>query len=250
MTTPTHLPFLLVLNLVTLSLQVDITLSWWSEGMSYFDHLITAHFRSVPPGTCCKPSPQQLPSLRDHRAGETIFHHLLHNQFGAGWAATGAANIDIVHCTGAPILRVFGPGTAEDDSIVVYNPPWGEDVEGTPRNVAFAASWVDLRVRFPPDGHGSRYLAWQGLRGAVWGRGTWSAASDGVPFPKMRRRRRRERLVLDGQAMMNGTAYVAAPVRWAVPDAYTVNGNEYRLVGNDTYMDERGGVLEFRMMGA
>lgn len=57
-----------------------------------------------------------------------------------------------------------------------------------------------------------------------------------------------ERLVLNGQAM-NGTAYVAAPVRWAVPDAYTVNGNVYRLVGSDTYVDERGGVLEFRVSG-
>lgn len=244
------------------STQVSISLSWWLEGMSYFDNLITAHWDSVPPGTCCKPSPQQLPSLHNSRAGETIFHHLLQNQFGAGWAATGLAHRDIINCTGAPILRVFGPSRStadnnDDDRIVVYNPPWGESSEDTPGNVVFAAAWVDLRVRFPPDSGGSRYLQWQGVKGAaVWGIGTWSAASDGVPFPKMMTKRsnrssggRMHETLLNGRAL-NGTAYVSGPVRWAVPDVYSVNGTEYRHVGNDTYMDESGSVLDFRRMVA
>ncbi|KAL8896571.1 MAG: hypothetical protein Q9207_007650, partial [Kuettlingeria erythrocarpa] len=122
------LPFLhlLLLAYPTPTTQVDITLSWWLEGMSYFEHLITAHFHAVPPGTCCKPSPAQLPSLHHSRAGETKFHHLRLSQFGAGWGATGWENRDIINCAGAPILRVFGPSDStgsldsddEDDSVV------------------------------------------------------------------------------------------------------------------------------------
>ncbi|KAL8748534.1 MAG: hypothetical protein Q9184_007235, partial [Pyrenodesmia sp. 2 TL-2023] len=204
-----------------------------------------------------------LPSLTHSRAGETVFHNLLRNQFGAGWAATGLAHRDIINCTGVPILRVFGPSPSgstaddDDDRIVVYNPPWGEDIEGEPANVVFAAAWVDLRVRFPPGDAGSRYLQWQGVKGAaVWGLGTWRAASDGVPVPKKMVKRgsssssgRKDKVLVNGRAL-NGTAYVATPVRWAVPDVYGVDGREYRYVGNDTYVDEGGRVLDFRRIGA
>ncbi|KAL8655768.1 MAG: hypothetical protein Q9226_002912 [Calogaya cf. arnoldii] len=163
--------------------------------MSFFDDQITAHWSSFPGGTCCEPSPQQLPTLQHSLAGGTIFHHLRHNQFGAGWAATGLANSDIIDCISAPILRVFGPGTEDVDSDAVYNPPWAEEIQGTPQNVVFAATWIDLRERFPPDSAGSRYFAWQGMKGAVWGRYTWSVGSNGVPFPKTRKRREEGRVL-------------------------------------------------------
>ncbi|KAL8712504.1 MAG: hypothetical protein Q9220_003352 [cf. Caloplaca sp. 1 TL-2023] len=214
LTHPALLP-LLLLYLAPPTLQVDISLEWWSSGMSYFDNLVTAHFSSPPPGHCCRPSPTLLPSLHHHRASETRFTHLLSNQFGAGWAATGPLNADIINCVGIPLLRVFGPGQGDQNEVVSYNPPWGEDdVGGTvgTRDVVFAASWVDLRVRFPPGSEGGRYLALQGVRGAVWGRGTWSAASDGVPFPKMKKRRggRTTQEFVDGRGE-RGTVYLTPP---------------------------------------
>ncbi|KAL9594650.1 MAG: hypothetical protein Q9219_006911 [cf. Caloplaca sp. 3 TL-2023] len=174
-------------------------MEWWSEGVAYFDNLVTARWDNVPPGTCCTPSLHQLPTLLTHRASETRFFGLLHNQFGAGWAATGPFHSNIINCTGAPILRVFGPSPNVGEAIVSYNPPWGDmDVVGGPGNVVYAASWVDLRVLFPPGVTGREYLAWQGVRRTVWGRGTWTAGSDGLPFPPFKRRgKRRGRAVVD-----------------------------------------------------
>ncbi|KAL8936943.1 MAG: hypothetical protein Q9216_004674 [Gyalolechia sp. 2 TL-2023] len=224
--------------------QVDISLQWWSEGMAYFDNLVTARWYNAPPGSCCKPHSSQLPSLQYHRAGETKFSGLRQNQFGAGWAAAGYANNDIINCIGAPILRVFGPGAGDDDSIVVYNPPWGEAEEGTPQNVVYAASWVDLRLRFPPDSAGTRYLQWQGVKRAVWGTDTWSAASDGLPFPKRKRSGWIDRLNKHAQ---QGMAYISSPPRWIYPDAYTINGTEYAHQGNETYVSRLGEVLGSRI---
>ncbi|KAL9001789.1 MAG: hypothetical protein Q9188_005246 [Gyalolechia gomerana] len=221
--------------------QVDISLQWWSEGMDLFHNLVTAHWYNAPPGSCCKPHYSLLPSLHHHRAGATKFVGLRQNQLGAGWAATGYTNNDIINCTGAPILRVFGPGAGDEDSIVMYNPPWEEAVEGTFQNVVYAASWVDLRLRFPPDSAGSRYLQWQGVKRAVWGMDTWSAASDGITFPKRRRRDWIPRL--NGQAE-RGTAFISPPIRWVYPDVYTVNGTDYARHGNETYVSKLGEVLE------
>lgn len=237
------LKIVLLQTLTHRSYQVDISLEWWSEGVAYFENLVTARWNNVPPGTCCKPHLSKLPTLHYHRAGETRFLGLQQNQFGAGWAAVGYRHEDIINCTGAPILRVFGPGTGDDNSIVVYNPRWEDEgeVDGTPENVVYAASWVDLRTRFPPDITGTRYLQWQGVKGAVWGRGTWSAASDGIPFPK--RRRRSEMPKLNGRAE-RGTAYISSPPRWIYPDVYTINGTDYLFQGNETYASRRGEILE------
>ncbi|KAI4180418.1 MAG: hypothetical protein L6R41_007250 [Letrouitia leprolyta] len=218
-------------------------MEWWSEGLEYWNNQVTARWNNVSPGTCCKPHPSEMPTLRYNRAGETRFLGLQQNQFGAGWAATGFAHADIINCTGAPMLRVFGPGTGDDNSIIVYNPPWEDEgeVDGTPQNVVFAASWVDLRTRFPPDSAGSRYLQWQGVKGAIWGRGTWSAASDGIPFPKRRRRDWMPRL--NGKAD-RGMAYISPPSKWVYPDVYTVNGTDYALQGNGTYVSRLEKSLE------
>ncbi|KAL8935483.1 MAG: hypothetical protein Q9211_004680 [Gyalolechia sp. 1 TL-2023] len=236
---------LYIILLLTLSHpthQVDISLQWWSEGMSYFDNLVTARWYNAPPGSCCKPHRSQLPSLYHHRAGETRFVGLQQNQFGAGWAAIGFANEDIINCTGAPILRVYGPGSDDDDSVVVYNPPWGDgEIDGRLENVVFAASWVDLRLRFPPDSAGTRYLQWQGVKRAVWGTDTWSAAADGIPFPKRRRSSWTNRL---NEHARQGTAYISSPPRWIYPDVYTVNGTDYVHQGNETYVSRLGKVLE------
>ena len=235
-----HVFLLLLLPLGTL--QVNIELQWWSEGMQYFDGLVTARWDNVSPGDCCKPTPWMVPSTRLFRAGETTFYGLRHQQFGAGWAATGFDHSDILNCTGTPIMRVFGPSSRDDDMIVAYNPPWGMDEPGYPQNVVFAAAWIDLRTRFPPNSAATRYLQWQGVKGLVWGSNTWSAASDGIPFPKKKRNRRRKKL--NGFAEQ-GTAYISEPRRSVYPDVYRVNGIDYLKGVNGTYVSESGKMLDF-----
>ncbi|KAL9010461.1 MAG: hypothetical protein Q9173_004611 [Seirophora scorigena] len=216
-------------------------MNWWREGVSTWDFPVEARWNDVAPGTCVKPSPALLPTLLNHRAGEIRFFHLRLAQLGAGWAATTFSRHDIIDCTGAPIVRVFGPGPGgADDFIAVHSPPWDMEEEGTFSNVVYAATWVDLRVRFPPDSVGSRYLQWQGVKSAVWGSGTWSAASDGVPFPKGRRGKRSVRL--DGN-VQKGTVVVETPSRWVEPDVYTVNGTRFLRVGEGRYVSEKGEVL-------
>ncbi|KAL8823560.1 MAG: hypothetical protein Q9191_005748 [Dirinaria sp. TL-2023a] len=244
---PKILRTMLLLILPLPTLQVDIAQYWWFGGMKYFQGLITVRWNNVPPGTCCKPAPWQLPSLENHSAGVTRFFDLLQNQFGAGWAATGTGNQDIINCTGAPILRVFGPTPNEGDSIDVYNPPAGQELEGAPQNVVFAASWIDLRVRFPPNSAGSRYLGWQGVNRAVWGKDAWNAGSNGVPFPRKKRSRYgTDRLNSYAQ---QGTAYISAPARWAYPSVYTTNGTDYMDQGNGTYVNKYGTVLDLESFG-
>ena len=226
--------------------QVDIEMQWWSEGMAYFEGLITARWNNVSPGYCCKPTPAMMPSTQNLRAGETTFRGLRHQQFGAGWTATGPDLSDILNCSGAPIMRVFGPSPQDDDRIVVYNPPWGWDYESDhPRSVVFAAAWFDLRTRFPPDSASARYLQWQGVKGAIWGSGTWSAASDGIPFPKKKKRNRRgqDRQKVNG-FVEHGTAYIREPTRSVYPDVYTVNGIEFSKAGNGSYVNDSGKILD------
>ncbi|KAI4120956.1 MAG: hypothetical protein LQ338_006651 [Usnochroma carphineum] len=235
---------LILLVLLKQTLQVDISLEWWPDITAHFEGLVegivSARWNNVPPGTCCKPRPWQVPSTQYFHAGEAKFYGLRQNQFGAGWAATGVANEDIINCTGAPILRVFGPGTGAEDSIVVYNPPWGEDIDGTLGSVVFAASWVDLRLKFPPDSAGTRYLQWQGLKRAIWGTDTWSAESNGIPFP--RKKRSSQMRKLNGR-VQHGTAFISAPTRCVYPDVYTVNETEFTHKGNGTYVSKNGKVL-------
>lgn len=109
-----------------------------------------------------------------------------------------------------------------------------------PETLVFAASWIDLRTRFPPDSKASRYLAWQGVKRMVWGtEGVWSAASDGIPFPKRKGRRKREQLRLNGWTE-RGEVTIATPMRWRYPELYEVNGTEFRDAGNGVYRSGDG----------
>lgn len=143
-------------------------------------------------------------------------------------------------------MRVFGPAGGWDDSVTEYGPPWDGDVDGTPETVVYAAAWIDLRTRFPPNSAGSRYLQWQGVKGAVWGRDTWSVASDGIPFPK-----RKRESVLDGYlGAERGVVNVSAPTRWVYPNVYVVNGTEYVSGGVGEYASKNGTVLDLKALVA
>ena len=81
----------------------------------------------------------------------------------------------------------------------------------------------------------------QGVKKLVWGKDSWSAASDGVPLPKMAKR---------GIGKLNdwavkGTVYIAEPPRWIYPDVYTVNGTNFTDKGEGIFKSEGGLVLDF-----
>ncbi|KAL8685881.1 MAG: hypothetical protein Q9218_007490 [Villophora microphyllina] len=236
---------ILLLALPPPTYQVDIVLEWWLESNVIFDNQASFRCDDIKPGVCCKPHPELLASsIKNRRAGGTSFIHLQQNQFGAGWAARrNLPNNDyIAECSGAPILRVHGPSDRDEDRIEIYNPPWGDfEAENTPENIVFAASWVDLRLKLPPSGAATRYLQWQGVQGLVWGKDTWSAASDGIPFPKVKPRAD----VLNGRAL-HGVANISTPRRWVYPSRYTVNKTEFVNMGTGIYISGDGRVLNLK----
>ncbi|KAL8723463.1 MAG: hypothetical protein Q9181_007281 [Wetmoreana brouardii] len=218
---------------------------------------------NIPPGTCCKPQPDggpennsglmmsmygmHRPHIVPHRIslGSTTFYGLRMQQFGAGWGATGPLPADIPDCNGIPILRTLGDNVDTWDR-QIYNPPADDGRPETPERIVFAASWVDLRTRFPPNSAATRYLQWQGVQGAIWGKNTWRAESNGVPFGTKLKRRDLSGERLNGFATQ-GTVTIRMPVRWVFPDAYGVNGTTYTTENpaKGVYTSADGRVLDF-----
>ncbi|KAL8727887.1 MAG: hypothetical protein Q9166_005764 [cf. Caloplaca sp. 2 TL-2023] len=220
---------LLLLAHTTLTVQVDILLRWWTvwHDVSLLPHVpLEARCNNIQPGTCCKPQPGLLQVRpRKFSSGSTTFYGLRMQQFGAGWGATGPEYEDIPDCIGTPILRTMGENVDPLDPHI-YNPPDEDERPGTPERIVFAASWIDLRTRFPPNSAGARYLQWQGVKDTVWGKGSWSTESNGVPFGTRIKRRdiRGQRL---NDTVTKGTVTIKTPVRWVFPDVYSVNGSSY-----------------------
>lgn len=225
--------------------QVDIVLEWWRESIAYWDNLVTYRCIDISPGTCCQPHPELFTSsINTRRASGTAFLGLRQGQFGAGWPARRNRSGDYaVDCTGQPILRVYGPSDTSDDRIEEYRPPWGEEIDSTPEDMVFGAAWIDLRLRFPASSAATRYLMFQGVRGLVWGKETWNAGSDGIPFPKVRRGEK----VLSDQAL-HGKATISTPSRWVYPNSYTINKTDYVNGGTGAYIDREGRVLDLKTL--
>lgn len=223
------------------TLQVDIHLTWYHAITPAIYPNLDPWFASclnIAPGVCCKPHEEVIlpspESLLDYEGNDVSFEGLLSQQMGAGWAAT-TPRYDGIACAGAPLFRLFGP---THGAVHQYYP---EGVlRPTPADLVFSASWVDLRVRFPPDSAASRYLQFQGVKRMVWGLGSWSSESDGVPFPK--RKRDREQRRLNGWAE-KGEVRIATPPRWRYPSLYTVNGTNYRDGGDGVFRSEDGRVF-------
>ena len=231
--------FIIVLLLVrTCSAHgVDISIRWHTDDPDEQEDRVEAVCTAIPPGECCKPSQEALPTLHGIAFSSSQISGLLQGQFAAGWGAKGRNYEDIPTCTGAPILRVYGPTYA-----LRYHPPLPVDSMdmpiGEPHEIIFAASWLDLRTRFPPDSATARYLQYQGVGGLILGKDRWSAASDGIPFPKRSRAQK-----LNSWAP-HGTALITTPSRWRYPDLYIVNGTNFTESGNGSFRSLDGSILD------
>ncbi|KAL8710028.1 MAG: hypothetical protein Q9220_005299 [cf. Caloplaca sp. 1 TL-2023] len=214
---------------------------------------IWAIFRNVPPGECCIPHRAEL--LHPHEDldsilyGSTGFSVLRAGQLGFGWGAPSrSSRYEDVRCAGNPLVRVAGPNQLpfdpwDEQGGYITTPPNAveQDIPALPNEILFAASWIDLRTRFPPSSADIRWLQWQGVKGLIWGSGRWNAASEGVPFPRNRKRDGAGRH-LNGWSG-RGTAFLQAPVRWRRPDLYVVNGTNYTGVADGVYRAADGRVL-------
>lgn len=232
------LPLILLLFLHSCpTLQVDIRLAWFHNHMRVVNKKdpMSAVCLNILPGECCKPHERVIlpapETLDDYSTSHVSFTGLLAQQMGAGWAAT-TNRYDGIACADTPLVRFFGPTDGEEAQ---QDHPDGR--LPAPNTMVFAASWIDLRTRFPPNSKATRYLQWQGVKRMAWGSNTWSASSNGVPFPK---REKKERL--NGWAQ-KGQVTVATPTRWRYPDVYEVNGTGYRDGGNGVFTSGDGRVL-------
>ncbi|KAL8715121.1 MAG: hypothetical protein Q9220_001078 [cf. Caloplaca sp. 1 TL-2023] len=241
------LTILLLLANAIPSSQLDITIEWWPVGLLgqlLGNYQVTCS--DIPPGECCIPHPALIPSPGEVGLSQVNFGSLLQNQLGAGWASQGPAQEDVANCSGMPVLHVMGP-----QLLAVYQVPeidgWVSDTTSTdstrsafalPDEMVFTASWVDLRTRFPPDSADARYLQFQGVKSLVWGTNTWSAASDGIPFPKRSRKPR-----LNGWAQ-RGKATIASPAKRRYPSSYSINGTVYSHFNEQIYRSRAGKILD------
>ncbi|KAL8692771.1 MAG: hypothetical protein Q9218_002278 [Villophora microphyllina] len=202
----------------------------------------------IPPGECCKPHRNEIlgpvENLESIEYSATGFATLLGNQIGFGWGAQGSHYEDI-QCAGDPIIRLLGPSELpfdpwDDEGGYTMTPPGGNMAAGptTPQTIAFAAAWIDLRTRLPPNGDEIRWLQWQNVRGVVWGMNKLNFQTGPFPF----RKRDHDTQKLNSWAS-TGTAYLSAPARWRRPDLYRINGTNFTDSGDRVYRAEDGRAL-------
>lgn len=236
---------------------VTIQLKHW-----YTNHTVITHScTDIDPGTCCTPQPTFSGSANNIAGSEILVLGLRFQQLAFGYGRPPVSSLPPEDCTGAPLARIAGPKRVwrkfEPDRLDWQNfyvaagffpmnwhpaipETWGplapSDANpdapwhAAPDESILAASWVDLRTRFPPDSDARvRYLQWQGVKGLVWGKNVWSAASDGVIFPRGEKESLSKRVILPQNmtiltnALSVGTAYLTAPRRWQYAEIIAIN---------------------------
>ena len=230
---------------------VSIQLKHW-----YTDHTVVTHScTDIDPGVCCRPYPSATGSTNSIAGSEIIVYDLRFQQVAFGYGRPHppvAPSLPSEDCTGTPLARFAGPKRVWREyqpkgpdwqgfyvAAGFFPPDWHPAIPATwgthappvldmdapwpsdPDHSILGASWVDLRTRFPPESDARvRYLQWQGVQGLVWGKDVWSAASDGVIFPRGEYGRLAKRLILPNNvtiltnALTKGTAYLTRPKRW------------------------------------
>ena len=123
-----------------------------------------------------------------------------------------------------------------------------EGAEGGGGGGIGGGSFVSLgQLRLPPDLESARWLAFEGLRGLVWGGGQWF--SDDVSrrmfiegnVKRERMRRGKRGIRSEGK----GNVYIQSPARWVYPAIMEVDGVEFRDggLGNLVYRSVEGAVM-------
>ncbi|KAL9581077.1 MAG: hypothetical protein Q9212_004111 [Teloschistes hypoglaucus] len=236
---------LFLISFTSASLQVSIF-------MHFFPPVGIAEWENVPPGQCCIPHRSLIPPLERYDLREEVIWGVLQaQQLALGWGGSALEEGQTIECAGNPIARIMGPSQFArsehpDYSVIVQRIITDSNYRAPPlpwtREFVFAASWVDLRTRLPPSGADARYLQWQGVKSLIWGKNTWTAASDGIPFPK-----RDHDPKLNGFASQ-GQATIQRPSRWIYPSSYTLNGTKYADAGDGVYRSLDGRILNTTML--
>ena len=186
------------------TLQVDVTLA-----LSYYhnpDIAITC--TNLIPGVCCKP-----PFYFEAQRVE--FRNLLVGDLAAVWGAGRRWQHDRTvyrGCTLVPIATQPGPGP--------FTYSWFHGDGGST-----GASFIRLPKTLPLNPSEQPWLQAEGMRGLVWGGGTWFSQK-GIPgfSSSFVPRDATKRAVISGQ---RATAYVEAPSVERYPDTITINGTTY-----------------------
>ena len=214
--------FPLVLGVVQRTLQVDVTLN-----LAYYHNPdVAVTCTNLIPGVCCKP-----PFYFEAQRVE--FRNLLVGDIAAVWGAGDRWRHDTTvyrGCTLMPIATQNGPGP------FVYS--WFHGPGGST-----GASFIRLPKRLPVEPFEQTWLQAEGMRGLVWGGGTWFSQK-GVPgfssnfIPKMRMRRA-------VKSSQRGTAYAEAPLVERYANMITINGTTYNDngLGRLVYRSPSGAIL-------
>ena len=226
---PTFPLLSLLLSIVTLSHQVNITI--------HYQHFLRtiATCPHQPPGLCCRAPPftQSSPGLA--LAGHKVsFQHLLPGDIAAVFRIRYQNNLPYAGCSTPILASGHGPGTFSYTRRADANGGIG------------GGSYISLGgVHLPPNARSVNFLVFEGVLGLVWGGGEWFADAAtrrriGAGLRRVRREVKSER---------KGTVYAQPPARWVYPSVVEVDGVEYGDggLGNLVYTDLNGATLNLTL---
>ncbi|KAI4252135.1 MAG: hypothetical protein LQ352_004457, partial [Teloschistes flavicans] len=150
---PQHI-LLALLATSPLCTPLRITITHWFD-ISGYTVPVASICDNALPGECCTLRQEIFDHYQPHRIenSDVSFLPLLTQQLGAVWAIGGditppimRANINVFpKCQGAPVLRVPGPDPGRPHETT----EWA--VDNSFHHLAYSATWIDLRTRFPPN---------------------------------------------------------------------------------------------------
>lgn len=210
--------FLICLNLIQLSISVDIELTHEVNLLPPYGHgNIVTKCTNIAPGICCL-------APRGTGADDVHIQHLTIFDVAALWGSRRRTDWQIyAECSGRVVDSRTGPGDWR----------WHRWQEGRAYDSPsiHGASYITLPRALPPDGKAKAWMAVEGLLGLAWGSGEWfineaakgALAGGGVGSGSGGRRRVRRDLRLAEK----GTVYARPPLRAVFPDVVELGGERY-----------------------
>ena len=240
---------LLLLQFVTCTIQVDITLHLTYSIAGRIDLVCS----SIPPGICCK-GLQRTPGYPDRHARaqqykDATFQELLIGDIAAVWETRRVDEGPLVGSYGSCSSRILQTGHGPGEW--VYNAPENGPMTALADFKAIGgASYIKVPTIAPPDQGMIQMLTMEGVLGLVWGGGKWFASAAAANMvaregsgglvggtPKTKR---------GITSRLTGTVCAQGPSKWAYPDVVVVNGTRYSGGRGDLiYKSEDGTFLNF-----